>query len=1117
MKKSDYPLPKGYGHRTPPRFYKELFMRMACILVILTTAIVVGFAEKGSAQRVSIHRTDATLKSVIADLRAQTGYGILIEKELLTSAPRVTVDRTDADFRDVLDGLTRQLGYTYAIEEKEKFIVIEQKEAPLPNPPRRAEPESPKTVETFTIIRGTVKDEQGNPIVGASVSVKNTTIATMTQANGFYSIAANPDEVLVFSSMGYKRLEVLVDSRAVIDVVLEQDVAALNEVVVSGGYYITTDRLKTGSIVKVESKDIERQPVTNPLMALQGRVAGLEITPTNGSPGNSIKIRIRGENSLRANGGFPLYIIDGVQLEPRPLRSGGGWLLGPFDPLSTINPSNIESIEVLKDADATAIYGSKGANGVILITTKTAKAGEGKTTVDVGFYRGLGRVANKLDLLNTDQYLMMREEAFANDGATPDENTAPDLVLWDRNRYTDWQKVLIGGTANITDFNGTIVGGTMNTSFRLGGGYHKETQVFPGDFAYQRATTSFNLNHGSNDQKFRATLAVNYGVDKNNTSNDANLVNAALGLAPNAPALYDDNGELNWEMNSSVKQSWINPLSALEKAHDVITNNLVANTVLSYELVRGLVIKSSLGFTDLRNKELIKLPFTSMTPADRITGLPENTFGNNNRQSWIVEPQLNYTKKINNHDFNLIIGSTWQRSTSEYQSIRAEGYTSDALLGALQWAARSRVSAEGIDEYKYNSVFARLGYNYADKYLLNLTARRDGSSRFGPNNRFGNFGAVGAAWIFSNETFISEGLPWLSIGKIRGSYGVTGNDQIGDYQYYNYYVKTGGDYDGQIGINPSALFNANYQWERTKKLELALELGFINNRISFESVYYRNDSDNQLVSYPLPSTTGFPGILANLDATVQNSGFEMVINTQNIIKDDFTWNTSINFTLPRNKLVRFDKIEDTSYGQVYKVGEPLSIQRLFAWKGVNPQTGLHDFEDTNGSGSIENGDRKFMMPLDRKYGGGMINTFHYRVFEMSVLFEFSRAFSETFMGIDAPGSSSNQPVKVLGRWQKDGDVSNVQRFTQDITSNTYNIARNSSMRYVDGSYLRLKTLSFSYILPAGFVSKARLQDARMYLQGQNLVTFTDFETLDPQTGSGLPPLKMLSLGIQVKL
>jgi TonB-linked SusC/RagA family outer membrane protein len=1098
----------------------RFLMRVSLFISILLALSLQLSAFDTNAQsidriEVTLEFKNAKLAEVLAKIEASTRITFIYTPEQINAIGNITLASEKRTVKKLLDLVLAETDLTY--KEDEGTVIIYRGRLSGDGSIKTGSVDVSSEASLYAIVKGTVRDKNSEPLVGVNILVKNSTTGTASQTDGTFAIAADLDETLVFSFIGFKTLEVPINGRMIIDVVLEDDIATLREVTINGGYYNTTEKLKTGSIVKVESKDIERQPVTNPLMALQGRVAGLDITPTNGVPGNSVKIRIRGENSLRANGGYPLYIIDGVQIDSRPLESGSGSLLGPFDPISTINPSNIESIEVLKDGDATAIYGSKGANGVILITTKTARAGE-KTNVDVSFYSGVGKIANTMDLLNTQQYLTMREEAFANDGATPDENNAPDLVLWDNERYTDWQKILLGGTSNITDINGNITAGNDNTSFRFGGGYHKETLVFPGDFKYQRASASFNLNHASNDKKFRVTLAVNYGVDKNNLFSDFNLVNSALNLAPNAPALHDEDGNLNWELNSSGARTWTNPLSAIEKTHDATTNNLVANSVISYELLNGLILKSSFGFTDLRNKELLKIPFSSMTPEDKLVNKPENTFGNNNRQSWIIEPQLVYTKQIGKHGLNVIIGTTWQKSTSEYSSINAQGYTSDALLGALQWAATTRVIAEGVNEYKYNSVFARLGYNYDDKYLLNVTARRDGSSRFGPDKRFGNFGAIGAAWIFSNEGFISNQSPWLSFGKLRASYGVTGNDQIGDYQYYNYYVKTGTNYDDQIGINPSALLNPDYQWEQTKKLETALELGFVDNRISFEAILYRNRSDNQLINYDLPATAGFPSVLQNFGATVQNAGLEVILNAQNVVKDDFMWSTSINFTLPKNKLVEFQDIEETPYGTVYKVGESLSIQRLYNWQHVNPQTGLHQFEDINDNGSIDNGDLQFMMPLDRKYYGGIVNTLRYKAFELSFLFQFSRGYSAVYMSEGLPGILVNQPVEIMDRWQNEGDISDVQKFNQDLSAkDNYSDARRSNYQYTDGSFLRLKTLSLSYVFPSSIVSKARLQDARIYLQGQNLITYTDYLTLDPETGTGLPQLKLLTMGIQIKL
>jgi TonB-linked SusC/RagA family outer membrane protein len=852
-------------------------------------------------------------------------------------------------------------------------------------------------------------------------------------------------------------------------------------------------------------------------MALQGRMAGVDITPYTGVAGSAVKIQIRGQNSLRSDGNFPLYVIDGVQVDSRPLRSSGALLNYGFDPLSTINPSNIESIQVLKDADATAIYGSRGANGVIIITTKKGTA-SGPTNFTLSASSGIGQISNKVDLLNTEEYLEMRNEAFTNDGATPGALDVDLNGTWDNQRYTDWQEELLGGNSNVTDVQAGITGGSANTSFRFTGGFHKENVIIPGDFSFHSITSNLNLTHTSPNKKLTAILSINYGANKNTLINDGAFVGAALMLPPNAPALYDENGNINWQFRADGFHSWTNPLSLIKKTQHLTSGNLVANTSVGYEILPKLQLKANLGYTDFNSDDNVKIPISSRPPAQIATATGQSTFGTNKRTSWIVEPQLNYSRDFNDHHIDIVIGTTFQENNSSYLSIRGTGYSSDALLNSLQAAPAKTVAVDESSQYRYTAFFGRIGYNWKSKYLLNLTGRRDGSSRFGPNNRFGNFGALGAAWVFSKESLIANNLNFLSFGKLRASYGTTGSDQIGDYQFYNTYNMAQGPYQN-ISLVPTALYNPDYAWELTKKLEAALELGFAEDRIMIEASWYRNRSSNQLVFNPLPWTTGFPFVVGNFDATVENSGWEFLLNTINISSDNIRWRTSINVSIQRNKLLKFDNIESSPYATLYKVGEPLSLQRLYVWEGVDPETGTHQLADINDDGSIDDSDRQLMTPLARQYYGGMVNTIGYKAFELSFLFQFSKGNGYGFMG-EMPGTrSQNQPTFVMDRWQKEGDQADVAKFTRSTaSSNLYNKVRTSSLNTADASFIRLKTLSLSYTLPASLLTKAGIQESRIYLQGQNLFTLTDFDmVLDPETINALPPLRIIMMGIQFKL
>lgn len=963
-------------------------------------------------------------------------------------------------------------------------------------------------------VHGVVKNTQGYPMPGVNVLVKGTTIGTSSDANGEFSLEVDgEDDVLVFSFIGYKVFEIRVGAQTEIAASLTEDATALDAVEIrSTGYWSDTKARSVGNIAKVSSEDIERQPVTSPLMSLQGRMAGVDVQPTSGMPGSSVKIMIRGQNSLRNDGNSPLYIIDGIPIDPRPLAPAANSLLTGFDPLSTINPANIESIQVLKDADATSIYGSRGANGVILITTKKANM-TGKTNFEVSAYQGAGRVANFLNTMNTQQYLEMRREAFRNDGTTP-QPWDYDLSEWDSTRYTDWQKTLIGGTAKIVDVQTGLTGGNANTSFRLSGGFHKESLVFPGDFGYQRITGGFNLNHLSPNQKLRVGLSINYGSDKNKLFDDTYAVSNALTLSPNAPSLYTDNGELNWE-NSTFS----NPLAAMKNIHRANAENLVMNADFLFNLGKGLDVKVNAGFTSLNGAESVILPLAAYPPAyaQYYTGSLRD--GNNARKTWIIEPQLNYHKKVGESEFNIVIGATWQEGRFASKLIQSDGYTSDALIGSAGFAPTISIARDITSEYKYIAVYARAGYNWKEKYFLNFTGRRDGSSRYSLENRFANFGSVGAAWIFSDEPFMAGLKPFLDFGKLRASYGSTGSDQIGDYMYYDTY-RTTGRYQGQTSLHPTALYNPDYRWETTQKFEVATEMRMFDNRVSVEAAYYRNRSSNQLVNIVLPYSTGYPSVFGNFNPVVDNRGWEFNVGANLIRSDKFRWNMNINFTVPHNELVKFPDLENSPYATLYVVGEPLTVTKLYTYKGVNPETGLFEFVDEDDDGSsLGELDKKYVYNFGRKYYGGVSNTITFRSFELSFLMQYVDQTSKSYVN-GTPGTVANQPVEFLDRWQRSGDAAKYQRYSASFfgpAPDSFTQYTNSNAVIMNSSFLRLKTLTLGYMLPSHLLEKTELQMVKVYIQGQNLFTESDYNGLDPETGSALPPLRVVTLGVQVKI
>ncbi|MDM1405553.1 SusC/RagA family TonB-linked outer membrane protein [Myroides marinus] len=970
-------------------------------------------------------------------------------------------------------------------------------------------------------IHGVVKDNT-TVLIGAVIQIKGTDIATSTDLSGKYALQVSKGDTLLISYIGYKPKEITITSESVYNITLLQDQDVLDEVVINAGYYSVKDREKTGSIARVTAKDLELQPVINPLQAIQGRMAGVNITQNTGVPGGGFDIQIRGRNSLRPyqnnaiNGNAPLYVIDGVviptsNLVNSPLSTS---ILPMSDTniLNSINPSDIESIEILKDADATAIYGSRGANGVVLITTKKNKSDN--LSFSLSTSTSFSKVASKMKLLNTQQFNKMRDQAFINDGITTFPSDALDINgTWDRNRYTDWQKELIGGTAKNQSIQFGVSAGSETTHFSASANYNNQTTVFPTDKGYKRNTFLINVNHNSKDGRFQLNSSTNYSLQKNNLI-ATDLTKDALTLSPNAPSLYNADGSLNWSFIGGT-----NPISSMQETYHNDNNNLVLNLDLSYELLKNMYLKLNTGYNRSNTEEKKLTPHTIHNPAKGYTSeqsKAENTIRDN--KSYILEPQLNYAFNLDKLSVNSLVGLTYQESNTGALYIVGSNFQTNDFISNISAAKTKTIMQSANLEYKYLAVFGRLNLNYNSKYLLNLTARRDGSSRFGDNNKFGNFAAVGAAWVFSKERFLKNS-SWLSFGKLRASYGTSGNDNIGDYQYLDTYTLNLNNYNGITGLTPSRLYNPNFSWEKTKKLEAALEVALFNDRLQFELAYYRNRSSNQLVGIPLPGTTGFASIQDNLPATVENKGWEFSLNSENIKTRDFSWTTSFNISFPKNTLLSFPNLEGSTYADQFIVGKSTSVRKLYNFEGIDPLTGQYTFTDYNNDGKITSGfDRQNIQEIKTQYHGGIQNTFSYKNFSLDFLFQFVKqnTYNQNY-ALNTPGSIFNQPIEVLDSWSATNPNSQYGYFSSGydpILLSKLSLFKNSNMSIGDASYIRLKNVSLSYVLK---LPKAKINSARFYFQGHNLWTITNYFGLDPEFSAFgyLPPLKTYAFGVQL--
>ncbi|MBV8252063.1 MAG: SusC/RagA family TonB-linked outer membrane protein [Chitinophaga sp.] len=1081
---------------------------MKLTMVLLTTGLLHVYAN-GVSQNISFSGKNVPLETVFAAVKQQTGYVFMYTEALLRESHPVTANEKEVSLEKFLADIFQPQPLQYSIKGKSIFVYAK-----------------PLDVLTAVInnvtqpITGHITGTDGQPLPGASVTVKGGKQAGVTNADGAFTIAVNAGDVLVISFIGYEKKEYTVTAAMIksgnLVIPLSRATSVLDDIQIIA-YGATTKRLTTGSIAKLKGEDIRKQPVESPLLALSGRLPGVQISQTSGLAGAPVSVTIRGKNTLGA-GSDPLYVIDGVpfahSLGSVTFASGisaqtMGGLMGAsagVSPFVTINPADIESIEVLKDADATAIYGSRGANGVVLITTRKAKAG--KTSVDASYYTGWARPTRIAKMLNTQQYVAMRKEAFNNDGIIPTTSNATDLMVWDTTRYTDWGKLLLGKQARSNDAQVRVSGGSQQTQVSLAAGFHRETPIYYGNMPDNRANVHANMSHRSSDNKFSISFSGGFSSDKNNiTTTD---LMQFLTVIPNAPYPLDSSGNLVWR-DKGINFS--NPLAYTFKKFIANTENMLSSMNLRYEVIKGLQLKLDAGYNSLRLDETTTNPIKSQSPYSATLNSTADFFTKNAR-NWIIEPQAEYSQHLGKAGIQVLVGGSFQEQLNQETKISASGYANDDLLLTPGPASVKSVTS-AYSKYHYAAMFGRVSLNWDGKYLLNISARHDGSSRFGPGKQFGTFGAVGAGWIFSEENFMKN-FSFISFAKLRASMGVTGNDRIGDYQYLSRWASTTSalPYQGASGLYPANLDNPNYAWERNKKWEAALELSFLKERIYFSADYYLNRTDNQLTGLTLPSQVGFDYVNANRDAILQNSGWELMLSTTNIAQKNFNWKTSFNITIPRNKLIAYPGLEDTYYASVWTIGQPVTISKWIRFDGVDPQTGVYKL----GGMSIPK-DQTAVYDLAQRQYGGLQNTLTYKNWTLDFFFHFVKQKGKSSIQFQAPGARTNQPVFVLDRWQHPGDITDVQRFTTTGTAvTTYSYYANySEARITDASFVRLKNVSLSYQFDKGIIKRIKADNLRLYLQAQNLLTFTHYKTGDPETMTfnSMPPMRMLTVGAQV--
>lgn len=972
-------------------------------------------------------------------------------------------------------------------------------------------------------VTGKVTDiKSGEPLPGVNIVVKGTTNGVSSDMDGAYSIVLeNSKDVLVFSFLGYKPEEVEVGNRSVIDIKMTESAQQLDEMVVIG-YGTMKKRNLTGAITSVNSSSIENTPVKDVMSVLQGRASGVQVVSNSGAPGDGMTVTVRGQSSLNS-GNDPLYVIDGVPVETQSLSQLNGWEQHGLNPLSDINPNDIESIEVLKDGASTAIYGSRAANGVILITTKRGHSGKAK--IDVNAFTGVSIITRKLGVLNASQWREIITDSYNNYNDYAGKIVYPDAhwtVIDSLNPMNsgdvDWQDVMYR-TAWQKQIDFSITGGSETAKYSVSTSALDQDGIFLAS-NYKRITSRANADFKVSDKinlgySLSFARSLNNRINAGGTGNNS-LVQSILVRPPVYSLTYPDGSPIYYFNGKR------NPVGlATEVTHLNTTNRIIGNQYVEFAILKGLKFRANLNLDFISMKEDEFYP----TTVDYRAGYNSGAIRAISNLTWGHEDYFTYEKALDGgHNFSALLGYSQQEWKQETTGLNGMYFASDNIRTLNGAGTISNQAVNQTVEHGLVSFFGRIGYDYKSKYILQANMRADGSSRFGKNNRFGYFPSASAAWRFSDESF-AQNLSFLNDGKLRLSFGQTGNEAIGNYTAQGEFALST-NYLDNSGASPTVMPNLSLTWETTTQYDLGIDLTFLNNRVIFSGDAYVKNTSDLLFAVPIPETTGFSYITQNI-GDVRNKGLEFALTTHNLT-GKLKWTSNFNISFNRNKIVSLPEevltngyIQNGTY-HILKVGE--SIGTFYGWKfngvysrdedninhvkmgssnGAEFKGGDPIWDDLNGDYIIDDNDKQIIGNAQPKFTGGFNNDLSYENFTLNVFFQFTYGndiYSNLDMMRNWVYAYNNVSTEALNRWREQGDVTNYPRpIRNDPLRNEY--LRVSDRWIKDGSFIRLKNVSLAYNVPSSILDKIKLEGLRLYITGENLITWTHYDAYDPEVSS----------------
>ena len=1059
----------------------QIFMRIKLAMLLTLVTVLNVCAHDASGQNVTLKLKQTEISKVLAAIEKQTDFSFLYNYELKSLRTKVDFTAEDLPIRSALDKLFAGSDLGYKIVNDNLVAVVLKNE---------------EHTDNSISVAGKITGDNNQPLAGVSVTEKGTTNGTSTNNDGNFSITVGDNAVLSITYVGYESQEVPVNGQSNINIQMKAVNKQLEQVVIIG-YGSQRKKDLTGAVSVVTAADIANRPIVNPGEALQGKAAGVQVVSNSGKPGAGLTIRIRGSSSISA-GNDPLYVVDGI----------------PMTDISSYSPNDIESISILKDAASASIYGTRAANGVVVITTK--KGVPGKSKIDFSSYYGTTSTTKKIDVLNAQQYQKYMNEAFGA-GTITDSLVKANNINWPDEVFRNGHQV---------NYQMNISGGTEKSQHYISFGYSDQVgMIRPATF--DRLNGRINLSVKATNWLTFTTATIVSRTHNNDVTDNASVarggvVLSALGTPPTV-GKYNADGSIA----QNPLTGWENPLGSIEGQKNKNTNDrIVSNLGADVKLVKGLIFQSRFGIDYQNFKGLyFEDPFLTQDGRNNQGNLSQTT---STQLVWLSEQTLNYNKTIGKNHFSALAG--WTAQNSHWDRTSISGSKLDTQYRHQSWdemylrTQTKQPASKSVDDWALVSYLGRITYDYDNKYLFQANLRSDHSSKFAPGNRVATFPSFSAGWRISQEDFMKN-IAAITDLKLRAGWGQNGNQEgIGSYEYLSLT-----DIDPQTGAtSPATIAPQDLRWETSTQTDIGIDASFLGGRLNFTGDYYIKKTKDVLVRVPLSSQI-VESVLLNM-GSMQNKGAEFVISSKNVVKRDFTWGTDFNISFNRNKILTIGNGISflNAYGYIYERGNAIALVQGyglgefygFVAAGVDPATGDQlymgsDGKPTNYSG-IKPSDRKIIGSAQPDFVYGMTNNLSYKNFDLTVFLQGSQGnkiFNGVRVELEGMKDSRNQSVDILSRWQKAGDVTSIPGVKSFSNDNTQ-----ISTRFLeDGSYLRFKTITLAYRFNPKLLDRVGLGAASIYVSGQNLITFTKYKGFDPEVNTygtdGSSDQRNIALGV----